>query len=93
MPLFDYHAVNENHKNESGIMWLPTPVYESLPCAYVIGGALFVSGGIYLGPGIQTAPMYLALGVISILSGVLIFIKRRQARRDNPRPVYQETAE
>ena len=74
-------------------MWLPTPVYESLPYAYVIGGTLFVSGGIYIGPGIQIAPMYVTLGVISILSGVLIFIKRRQARRDNPRPVYEENAE
>lgn len=93
IPLFYYHTVNENQANETGLMWLPTPVYESLPYAYVVGGAMFVAGGIYLGPGVQTAPMYLSLGVISILSGVLIFIKRRQARRDNPRPVYEETTE
>ena len=62
-------------------MWLPTPIYESLPCAYVVGGLLFVSGSIYLGPSIETAPWYLAIGLISILSGVLVHLKRKQSRQ------------
>lgn len=61
-------------------MWLPTSIYESLPCAYVLGGLLFVAGAIYLGPGVSVAPLYLALGIISILSGTWVFIKRRRFR-------------
>ena len=61
-------------------MWLPTSIYESLPCAYVLGGLLFVAGAIYLGPGVSVAPLYLALGIISVLSGTLVFIKRRRFR-------------
>ena len=61
-------------------MWLPTSVYESLPFAYVLGGLLFVGGAIYIGPDVQVSALYLALGIISVLSGILVFIKRRIAR-------------
>jgi len=57
-------------------MWLPSSIYESLPCAYFLGGLLFVAGAIYLGPGVAVTPLYLALGIISMFSGVLVFIKR-----------------
>ena len=68
-------------------MWLPTQIYESLPCAYIVGGLLFVAGAIYLGPGVPVSPLYLTLGIISILSGILVFIKRRHARnQDSPVP-------
>ena len=68
-------------------MWLPTRVYESLPGAYVLGGLLFVVGAIYLGPDVPVSPLYLTLGIISILSGVLVFIKRTHARnQDSPVP-------
>ena len=75
-------------RNRKFFMWLPTPVYESLPCAYVVGGLLFVSGAIYLGPSDEAAPLYLTLGLISILSGVFIHIKRKQSRQKkaNARP-------
>ena len=62
-------------------MWLPTPVYEILPCAYVVGGLLFVSGAIYLGPSVEMAPWYLALGLISILSGIYVHMTRKQSRQ------------
>jgi uncharacterized membrane protein HdeD (DUF308 family) len=64
-------------------MWLPTRIYESLPCAYVVGGLLFVAGAIYLGPGVSVSPLYLTLGIISIFSGILVFIKRRHVRNQN----------
>ena len=74
-------------------MWLPTPVYESLPCAYIIGGMLFVSGAIYLGPGIEVSPVYFAVGVFSMLSGVFLIIKRRRARQKPTNAVSQESSE
>jgi len=74
-------------------MWLPTRVYESLPCAYVIGGLFFVAGAIYLGPGVSVAPLYLTLGIISICSGFLVFIKRRYVRNQNMRVLSQDEPE
>ena len=74
-------------------MWLPTPVYESLPYAYIIGGALFVSGAIYLGSGVAVTPFYVAVGVFSILSGVFLIIKRRRSRRKTTGAVSAETTD
>lgn len=74
-------------------MWLPTSVYESLPCAYVVGGLLFVAGAIYLGLGVSVSPLYLTLGIISIFSGVLVFIKRRHVRSQNMQMLSQDDSE
>jgi membrane protein implicated in regulation of membrane protease activity len=74
-------------------MWLPTPVYESLPCAYIIGGALFVSGAIYMGSGLAVTPLYFAVGVFSILSGVFLIVKRRQSRRKTTGAASAEASE
>ena len=74
-------------------MWLPTPVYESLPCAYIIGGALFVSGAIYLGSGAAVTPFYFAVGVFSILSGVFLIVKRRRSRQKTTGAASVETSE
>jgi LPXTG-motif cell wall-anchored protein len=74
-------------------MWLPTRVYENLPYAYVIGGLLFVAGAIYLGTGNSVSPLYLALGIISICSGILVFIKRRHVRNQNSRALSQDESE
>lgn len=74
-------------------MWLPTSVYESLPCAYVVGGLLFVAGAIYLGLGVSVSPLYLTLGIISIFSGVLVFIKRRHVRSQNMQKLSQDDSE
>jgi uncharacterized membrane protein HdeD (DUF308 family) len=74
-------------------MWLPTPVYESLPGAYIIGGVLFVSGAIYLGSGVAVTPLYVAVGIFSILSGVFLIIKRRRSRKKTTAAAPSETSE
>ena len=61
-------------------MWLPGPVYESLPYAYLAAGFLFITGTLYADPPAPLNSIYLALGVISLLSGVLVFVRRRSAR-------------
>ena len=63
-------------------MWIPGPVYESLPYLYIIGGVLFISGTMYVGLDTATAPLYIACGLISIVCGAIVFSKR-QARRQN----------
>lgn len=63
-------------------MWIPGPIYESLPYLYIIGGVLFISGTLYVGLDTAAAPLYIACGLISIVYGVVVFSKR-QARRQN----------
>jgi len=61
-------------------MWLPTPIYESLPYLYVLGGVLFISGTLYIGLAAPGAALYIACGLISIVYGAYIFVKRHQYR-------------
>lgn len=62
-------------------MWLPTPIYEALPYAYVIGGVLFISGTLYLGLHHPAAPLYVTCGLVSIVAGIFVFGKRQFFRQ------------
>ena len=64
-------------------MWLPTPVYESLPYVYVLVGLLFISGATYIGLETGESSLYLGTGAISVLSGVLVYVRRTAARVQN----------
>ena len=61
-------------------MWIPTPIYEALPYAYILGGVLFITGTLYIGLTAPGASLYIACGLISIVYGVFIFSKRRAYR-------------
>ena len=61
-------------------MWLPTPVYESLPYVYVLVGLLFISGATYIGLETGESSFYLGTGAISVLSGVLVYVRRATSR-------------
>jgi len=73
-------------------MWVPTPIYESLPYAYVIGGLLFFAGTLYIGLSAPGASLYLTCGLISIAYGIVIFAKRQAYRNKSPRPGSAEPA-
>ena len=73
-------------------MWLPGPVYESLPYAYIIGGVLFISGTLYIGVNAPGATLYIACGLISIVYGAAIFSKRMAHRRNLPNAGPTKTA-
>lgn len=62
-------------------MWLPGPIYESLPYLYIVGGVLFISGTLYIGVITSGATLYIACGVMSIVYGAYIFKKRQDARQ------------
>ena len=64
-------------------MWLPTPVYESLPYLYVLVGLLFISGATYIGLETGESSFYLGTGAVSVLSGVLVYVRRAAARMRN----------
>ena len=65
-------------------MWLPSPIYESLPYAYIIGGVLFISGTMYIGITAPGTPLYIGCGLLSIIYGATIFSKRQAHRRNVP---------
>lgn len=57
-------------------MWLPGPIYESLPYCYVLIGCLFLTGTLYIGLAAPGASLYIACGLISIVSGAIVFMRR-----------------
>ena len=71
-------------------MWLPAPLYESLPYNYVLGGVLFLSGTLYIGVTAPGASLYIACGLISTIFGVVVFVRRHASRAA---AVLAETAE
>lgn len=61
-------------------MWLPAPLYESLPYNYILGGVLFLSGTLYIGVTAPGASLYIACGLISTIFGVVVFVRRQASR-------------
>jgi multisubunit Na+/H+ antiporter MnhC subunit len=57
-------------------MWLPETVYKSLPTVYALMGALFIIGVFYLGLDAPMSPVYLGLGLVSILASITVTIWR-----------------
>ena len=64
-------------------MWLPTPVYNALPVAYAVIGVVFILGVLYAGTDAPLAPLYLGMGIVSILASITVSfwrIKHRNSR-------------
>ena len=57
-------------------MWLPEPVYKSLPTLYAFMGACFIIGVFYLGLDAPMSPVYLGMGLVSILASITVTIWR-----------------
>jgi len=62
-------------------MWLPTPLYEALPYLYLLGGVMFISGTLYIGLQHPNAVLYLVCGLVSVISGIIVFGKRQFYRQ------------
>ena len=61
-------------------MWLPTPLYESLPYLYIGVGILFIAGATYIGLGDGESTLYLGTGAVSVLAGAFVYMRRASAR-------------
>ncbi|MDH3616229.1 MAG: hypothetical protein OEQ90_07120 [Gammaproteobacteria bacterium] len=57
-------------------MWLPEPIYKSLPTLYAAIGVLFILGVIYLGLDAPMGPVYLGAGLVSLLAAVALTVFR-----------------
>ncbi|MDH3482131.1 MAG: hypothetical protein OEM50_10480 [Gammaproteobacteria bacterium] len=69
-------------KDEHLIMWLPEPIYKSLPTIYGVMGILFILGVIYLGYDTPMGPIYLGLGLVSLLAAIGISVSRGKGGRN-----------
>ena len=63
------------------MMWLPEPIYKSLPTLYGVMGILFIIGVIYLGFDTPMSPVYLGLGLVSLIASLGLAISRGKRRR------------
>lgn len=63
-------------------MWLPSRLYESLPWAYALIGALFIGGVYYVGVHRYGMLVYLALGLICVVCGLLVHRVRVNMRKN-----------
>ncbi len=68
-------------------MWLPEPIYERLPYAYLVIGVLFILGTFYIGLDASMSEVYLGLGFISLLSGCVVYLRRRTERIKNAQEI------
>ena len=57
-------------------MWLPEPIYKSLPTVYAAMGACFIVGVFYLGFDAPMSPVYLAMGLVSVIASIVVSIWR-----------------
>ena len=53
-------------------MWLPKPVYGALPVTYALMGVLFIMGAIYIDIRDPMGPIYLSLGILSIVASITV---------------------
>ena len=73
-------------------MWIPGPLYESLPYLYILGGVLFISGTLYVGVTTPGGSLYVACGLICIVYGVVVFVRRQAYRASSEQCDTAETA-
>lgn len=73
-------------------MWLPAPLYESLPYIYILIGTLFISGTLYIGVTAPGATLYFACGLINVVYGAVVFVLRQMCRTAIHQPDMFETA-
>ena len=73
-------------------MKLVSDIFERLPQVWVLLGLLFFAGGLYLGFDYSLAFVYLGVGVICFLYGVLLFVfmQREGTRKGNVRPLSKD---
>jgi hypothetical protein len=61
-------------------MWLPEPIYKSLPTLYGVMGILFFLGVMYVGFDAPMGPVYLAAGMVSTLASIGLAVTRGRGR-------------
>lgn len=60
-------------------VWIPAPIYRTLPLAYLIIGIAFIAGASYVGYQAALTIIYMSLGLGSIAAGVVVGQRRKMA--------------
>jgi len=84
--LLMHPAITMTRTAKKFAMWIPGPLYESLPYLYTLGGVLFISGTLYIGINTPGSPLYIGCGLVSIVYGAYVFKLRTEARGQSEMP-------
>ncbi len=74
------------------IMWLSSPLYESLPYNYIAVGLIALAGSFFLSywywPIISAA-----IGLASLIAGLVVWLKRRGYRQSRSRQAVSDSTQ
>jgi len=59
-------------------MWIPRPLYEAIPYAYIAGGGLMLTAAWFMDAGPRG--WLLAAGASGLVAGLVIWLRRRDYR-------------
>lgn len=59
-------------------MWIPRPMYEAIPYAYIVAGVLLVAAACFMERGPRG--WLLAAGAAGLVAGLVIWLRRRDYR-------------
>ena len=62
-------------------MWIPKPIYEALPYFYFCVGIVSLAASMYVNHGYWPTVCF-GLGLFCLVAGLVVFLKRRDARRN-----------
>jgi hypothetical protein len=62
-------------------MWIPKPIYDHAPLFWLLLGALFLAGGIYLGFSDALRAAYFVFAVFCFAHAAWTFVARRRFRQ------------
>ncbi len=71
-------------------MWLSRPVYEGLPFYYMAAGLAAAVAGFYVPRGLW-AHLCLAAGLLLLVAGLVLWLKRRDYRSSRSRARFDES--
>ena len=64
-------------------MWIPKPIYESLPYFYFCAGIVSLAASMYVRHGYWPVICF-GLGLFCLVAGLVVVHDRREARPDGP---------
>jgi hypothetical protein len=71
------------------IMQLVSDIFERLPQVWILLGLLFIAGGLYLGFDYSLVFIYLGIGLVCFMYGVVLFffLLREKPKKSNVSPL------
>lgn len=74
-------------------MWIPKPIYDHAPLFWLLLGALFLAGAIYLNFSDGLRAAYYVFAVFCFAHAVWTFVARRRSRQQRALPAAERARE